>query len=108
MAMAIWPGFTFLELPSRAAGSRSLVSARSTAMSVSGSRPRTRAWTLRESVRASSIPEAPSTTWLLVSTMPSGDRMVPEPDPIPWLLPRTCTCTTDAEIRSTTPTTALE
>ena len=43
MAMAICPARRFLELPSRAAGSVSLVSARSTAMSVSGSRPSTRA-----------------------------------------------------------------
>ena len=50
MATATWPGLTFLELPSRAAGSRSLVSARSTAMSVSGSRPSTRADTRRPSV----------------------------------------------------------
>ena len=81
MAMAIWPGLIFLELPSLAAGRRSLVSALSTAISVSGSRPSTRAGTRRESVSASSMAEAPSTTWLLVSTMPSGDRMVPEPEP---------------------------
>ena len=55
--------------------------------------------------------EAPSTTWLLVSTMPSGDRMVPEPEPWarrPWRAPRTCTCTTEGDTASTTPTTALE
>ena len=111
MAMAICPGLSFLELPSRADGSRSVVSARSTAMSVSGSRPSTRAGKRRASVSASSIVEAPSTTWLLVSTMPSGDRMVPEPEPWaarPWRSPRTCTCTTEGETASTTPTTALE
>ena len=73
-------GLDLLEPPSLAAGSRSLVSALSTAMSVSGSRPhsaRQRVWN-RQS--ASSMAEAP-TTWLLVSTMPSGDRMVPEPEP---------------------------
>jgi len=32
--------------------------------------------------------------------MPSGERMVPEPEPWasrPWREPRTCTCTTDGE-----------
>ena len=94
MAMAIWPGLILLELPSLAAGRRSVVSALSTAMSVSGSRPRMRAGTRRESVNASSMAEAPSTTWLLVSTRPSGDRMVPEPEPCagrPWREPLTCT-----------------
>jgi hypothetical protein len=81
MAIATWPGLTRLELPSLAAGRLSRASARSTAMSVSGSRPRMRAGTRRESDNASSMDVAPSTTWLLVSTMPSGDRMVPEPEP---------------------------
>jgi len=67
IAMAICPGLSFLELPSRAAGKRSVVSARSTAMSCRGrSRPSTRAVKRLASVNASSMAEAPSTTWLLV------------------------------------------
>ena len=109
MATATCPGRTFLELPRRAAGSRSLVSARSTAMSVSGSRPRMRAGTWRPSFSDRSIAVAPSTTWLLVSTRPSGERIVPEPEPCaPWRVPRTRTCTTDGETASTTLTTACE
>ena len=51
----------------------------------------------------------PSTTWLLVRTMPSGAMMVPDPEPSwPARVPRTRTWTTDGETFSTTPMTACE
>ena len=50
------------------AGSTSAPSMRSTARSVSGSRPTRRAANLRPSLSATSIASAVSMTWLLVST----------------------------------------
>ena len=109
MATATWPCLTFLELPILAAGSRSSVSALSTAMSVSGSRPRMRAGMCRPSFNANSMAATPSITWLLVRTSPSGAMTVPDPEPSwPMRVPRTRTWTTEGETFSTTPTIACE
>ena len=62
MAIAIWPGRTVLELPSLADGKVSLVSALSTARSVSGSRPMARAANERPSAVERRMSLAPSTT----------------------------------------------
>ena len=67
MAMAIWPARTCLELASFAAGSVSPVSPRSTAKSVSASRPSTRAVNLLAvGERQTEIVFACSMTWLFV------------------------------------------
>ena len=87
-------------------------SARSSARSVSGSTP---------STRASVTPPSPSlilicfddpTTWLLVSTSPSGEMTIPDPRPprsreLDWLA-MVSTRTTAGPTRSVTPITALE
>ena len=75
------------ESPSRAAGSVTGASTRTSARSVSGSSPTTRAVRLRPSVVISSTRAAPPTTWLLVSTSPSGATMTPEPEPARCALP---------------------
>src|SRR5262249_38655575 len=72
MAITSWPRLSSLELPSAAAGSVTGASTRTSARSVSGSSPTTRAVRLRPSTvvtltRAAAAP----TTWLLVSTSPS-------------------------------------
>ena len=80
---------------------------RTTARSVSGSSPTSRAGALRPSASPTSIPAAPCTTWLLVITKPSGVKMNPDPAP-----PRrpfaavTSMFTTAGPISSTAPVTA--
>ena len=83
MAMTSWPRLSSLELPSGAAGSVTGASTRTSARSVSGSSPTTRAARLRPSTVVTLTRAAPSTTWLLVSTSPSGATMTPDPVP-PW------------------------
>lgn len=84
MAMAICPARTCLELASLAEGSVSPVSPRSTARSVSGSRPSTRAENLWPSASDSEIALADSMTWLLVKMSASGETTTPEPVPLAW------------------------
>ena len=48
---------------------------------MSGSSPSTRAAIVRPSGTASRVSRAPCTTWLLVSTRPSGEITTPEPRP---------------------------
>jgi len=99
-----------LELPSGAAGSVTGASIRTSARSVSGSSPTTRATRLRPSTVVTLTRAAPSTTWLLVNTSPSGATMTPDPVP-PWRrssLVLTSSRTTAGPTRSTTSITARE
>ncbi len=61
------------------AGVRLFASTRSTARSLSGSTPISFAATCVPSWKLTVMREAPSTTWLLVTTMPSLDQTKPEP-----------------------------
>ena len=82
IATTTWPTRTFLELPSVAHGSDPpSVAARSTARSVSASRPTRSARSDRPSGSIAVSRSAPATTWLLVSTRPSGVNTTPEPLP---------------------------
>ncbi len=82
MAITSWPRLSSLELPSAAAGSVTGASTRTSARSVSGSSPTTRAVKLRPSTVVTLTRAAvPPTTWLLVSTSPSGATMTPDPVP---------------------------
>ncbi len=83
MAITSWPRLRSLELPSFAAGSVTDASILTSARSVSGSSPTTRALKLRPSTVATARRAAAPTTWLFVSTSPSGATMTPEPVP-PW------------------------
>jgi len=65
-------------------GSVSGLSMRTSARSVSGSSPTTRAERLRPSTVVTLTRVAPPTTWLLVSTSPSGATITPEPVPPRW------------------------
>ena len=87
MAITSWPRRSRLESPSVAAGSVTGASTRTSARSVSGSSPTTRAVRLRPVGGHSSTRAAPPTTWLLVSTSPSGATMTPEPEPARAALP---------------------
>ena len=87
MAMTSWPRLSCLELPSGAAGSVTGSSTRSSARSVSGSSPTSRAVRLLalrrsspRSARQRAAPPAPA-TWLLVRMRPSGATTTPEPVP---------------------------
>src|SRR5512132_2238525 len=73
------PTFTPAESPRRADGSGFPVSARSRAMSSTGSRPTTRAGTRTPESSVTDSDAAPSTTWALVSTCPSLSMITPEP-----------------------------
>ena len=111
IATTSWPRRSPLELPSRAAGRETSSMMRSKARSVCGSSPSTRALTVRVSASASRTVEAPWTTWLLVSTRPSGEITTPEPVPPRWRFSRSggvSTRTTAGPTRSTTSTTACE
>jgi len=85
-------------------------STRTSARSVSGSSPTTRAVRLRPSTVVTFTRAASPTTWLLVSTSPSGATMTPDPVP-PW---RRSSCavtssrTTAGPTRSATSMTARE
>ena len=110
IATTSWPRRSRLESPSVAAGSVTGASTRTSARSVSGSSPTTRAVRLRPSVVISSTRAAPPTTWLLVSTRPSGATMTPEPEPARAAL-RPCQTsirTTAGPTRSTTSVIAAE
>ena len=110
MAITSWPRLSSLELPSGAAGSVTGASMRTSARSVSGSSPTTRAVRLRPSTVATVTCWTPPTTWLLVSTRPSGATMTPEPVPPPGRpsLAFTSMRTTAGPTRSTTSMTARE
>ena len=110
IATTSWPRRSRFESPSAAAGSVTGASTRTSARSVSGSSPTTRAVRLRPSVVISSTRAAPPTTWLLVSTRPSGATMTPEPEPARAAL-RPCQTsmrTTAGPTRSTTSVIAAE
>jgi hypothetical protein len=108
IATASWPRRKRLESPSVAAGRLRTAPARSSARSVSGSSPSSRASMLRPSGSVSRNSRAPSTTWLLVSTSPSGEMTTPEPTPPrPPALARS-TRTTAGPTRSATAMTASE
>ena len=80
MAMAHSPGLRLLELPRGATGSLSATT-RTTAMSVSGSLPRTRPLKLRPSGSVTETWSAPSTTCAFVKISPSERVMNPDPWP---------------------------
>ena len=56
-------------------------STRTSARSVSGSSPTTRAVRVRPSAVVTATRAAPPTTWLLVRIRPSGETITPEPEP---------------------------
>ena len=110
MAITSCPRLSSLELPRVAAGKVTGASTRTSARSVSGSSPTTRAVRLRPSTVATLTREPPPTTWLLVSTSPSGAITTPEPVP-PWRSSpafATSRRTTAGPTRSTTSMTARE
>ena len=107
IAITSWPRLSDLESPSRAAGSATSSSTRTSARSVSGSSPTTRALRLRPSDVVTATRLAPPTTWELVRTSPSGATITPEPEP-PRLSARTCRPTTAGPSRSTTSVTVRE
>ena len=108
IAMAIWPRRNFELSPSVAAGSATSSSTRSSARSVSGSSPSTRACNSRPSSVVSTTLRAPCTTWLLVSARPSGEMITPDPAPIERPPRLTSIRTTLAPTRSTTSLTTRE
>ncbi len=108
IAIAICPRRSFEELPSLAAGSVTSASTRTSARSVSGSSPSTRAVRRRPSSVVSSTVRAPCTTWELVSARPSGDTITPEPEPAGLPLRLTSMRTTLGPTRSTTSATVRE
>ena len=82
-----WPTFTSSELPYFMKGRLSAFTF-STARSVLGSAPTSSASNLRLSSSTTSILEAFSMTWLLVTMYPLAAMMTPEPEPCPP--PRGC------------------
>src|SRR6478609_1346774 len=86
MATTLSPTPRLADLPIVAGVRSETPSALMTAVSVSGSVPRTCALALvpssKDTVRLPA--SAPSTTWLLVRIVPSAVRMMPEPDAPPW------------------------
>ncbi len=97
IATTPWPTARSLDLP-MSAGVRPETSwAWISAVSVSGSVPRIVASAWLPSLKVTrSVPPSPasSTTWLLVRIWPSELRMIPEPEPEPWL-PLTSIFTTE-------------
>ena len=83
IAITSCPRLSFRESPSGANGSVTLSLIRTRARSVSGSSPTTWAVRLWPSAVAARMREAPPTTWLFVSTRPSGETITPDPEP-PW------------------------
>ena len=77
MATTSWPTLTASEFPNGAYG-RPAPSIWSTARSVWGSSPATRAWNWDPSWRVTPMPFVPWTTWLFVRMNPSGVKMKPE------------------------------
>src|SRR6184192_3033585 len=63
---------------------RPFASTRSTATSLSGSTPISFAQSFEPSLKLTLINDAPSTTWLFVTTMPSLDQTKPEPRDWVW------------------------
>ncbi len=84
MATTDSPTLSCAERPSATGRSTPTPIARTTAMSALGSVPITWARTWRPLENCSSTSEAPSTTWLLVSTWPRASSTKPEP--VPWPL----------------------
>ncbi len=109
MATTSWPRLSALESPSTACARSRAEPARSSAKSVSGSSPSRRASMRRPSASSRRTSLAPATTWLLVSTSPSGAITTPEPTPPGRpLAPRVSTRTTAGPTASATVITALE
>src|SRR5512143_307648 len=112
MAITSCPTRSRCESPSGATASSPALT-RSTAMSVSGSSPTRSASCRRPSWSTTLNFDAPCTTWLLVSTKPSGVNTNPEPPPSRWRPERprrACdsTLTTAGATRSVACTTARE
>src|SRR5580765_7974057 len=105
MAIATCPTRTALESPSvaHASGGPNETPMRITARSVSASRPTRSARSERPSGSRTLRRPAPSTTWLFVSTSPSGVKTTPDPPPR-----FSSTRTTDGPTASTAWTTARE
>ena len=102
MAIAICPTLSVRESPIGTHGNEDS-DTRSTARSVCGSSPTRSARKREPSERRTSHRLAPLTTWLLVSTKPSGAKMTPEPPC------RSCsTRTTEGPTMSMAPVTAVE
>ena len=80
IAIASWPTRSFWESPSSATV-RFGASIRTTARSVAGSSPIKDAGKWRPSGNDKAIREASCTTWLFVSTSPSGLNTNPDPPP---------------------------
>ena len=74
MAMTSWPRLSVLESPSGAAGSATSSSTRTSARSVSGSSPTTRAFRLRPSGVVTPSAVAPPTTWRIGQDKAVGRR----------------------------------
>ena len=81
IAMTSWPRLSRRESPSGANGRVRLSLIRTSARSVSGSSPTIWAVRFWPSAVVARMRAAPPTTWLLVSTSPSGDTITPEPVP---------------------------
>ena len=82
MAMTQSPTRVSSESPNSRKGSGSSDSTRSTARSVFGSRPTTSAFSSLSSWRRTRISSALSITWWLVTMMPEGSTMKPEPSDV--------------------------
>ena len=112
IATTSWPRRRFFELPSAAKCRFREASARSSARSVSGSTPSTRASVTPPSLSRILICFDEPTTWLLVSTSPSGEMTIPEPSPprcrASGRVATVSTRTTAGPTRSVTPITASE
>ncbi len=78
-AITHWPGSTSSESPSWMKANLPGRTIRSRARSVRGSRPTIFAGRVLPSSRVTVTEVAPLTTWLLVTTKPSGEMMKPEP-----------------------------
>ncbi len=79
--MTSWPTRSSSASPKSAAG-RPAALARSTARSLAASVPRTSASASTPSANVTSTRREPSTTWLLVTTSPSGAMTMPDPLPL--------------------------